>query len=68
MAKMIRWEYKRLMLANTHPHIIEECNALGLEGWELVSCAAIGSYNDYCSYLFKRDKDWQDKEDCGQDE
>ena len=65
MAKMIRWEYRKTAMQQNHPNIEAMCNGLGDEGWELVSTVA---YGDNIIYLFKRDKHWQDKEDCGQDE
>jgi hypothetical protein len=52
-------------MQQNHPNIEAMCNGLGDEGWELVSTVA---YGDNIIYLFKRDKHWQDKEDCGQDE
>jgi hypothetical protein len=55
---MTRWEYKCLRL--THPELAEgledKLNALGAEGWELVSLA-LGERHGYthdATFLFKR--------------
>lgn len=68
MAKSIRWEHKRIIFANSDPSIVTRLNEYGDDRWELVSNTAIGQYNDTMVYTFKRDKDWRDKEDVGQDE
>jgi hypothetical protein len=68
MAKSIRWEHKRIIFANNDPSIVTRLNEYGDDRWELVSNTAIGQYNDTTVYTFKRDKDWRDKEDVGQDE
>ena len=68
MAKLIRWEYKRLMFGTIQDTMIAQCDNLGFEGWELVGIMSYSERGSQATFIFKHDMDWQEKEDCKQDE